>query len=87
MHRYRSFRALASSTGVKTTCSLSIFTSSLSETAAFTSLPLLALGGMATMGAEAEDGEDVEAADEWEMLCFELKEGDDGGFQIGKDRR
>lgn len=50
-------------------------------------MPLLVLGGMAAKGAEAEDGEGVEAADEWEELCFGLKEEDDGVFQIGKDRR
>jgi hypothetical protein len=41
-----------------------IFTSSLSGTAAFVSLPLplLVLGGMVTAGAEAKDGAGMEAA-------------------------
>ena len=42
---------------------------------------------MVAMGAEAEDGEGVEAADEWEELCFGREEEDDGGFKIGKDER
>ena len=87
MHWYRSFRVLASSAGGKMTCSFRIFASLLSGTAASASLPLLVLGGMVAMGVDAEDGEGVEAADEWEELCFGLKEEDDDGSQIGKDRR
>ena len=68
-------------------CSLRIFTSLLFGTAAFTSLLLLALGGMVTVEAATEDGEGVEAADRWERLCFKLEKEDDGGSQIGKDRR
>ena len=33
---------------------------------------------MVAMGVEAEDGEGVEVVDEWEGLCFGLKEEDDG---------
>ena len=79
MHWYRSLSVLASSAGGKTTCYFRIFASLLSGTVASTSLPLLVLGGMMAMRAEAEDGEGVEAADEWEELCFGLKEEDDGG--------
>jgi hypothetical protein len=42
---------------------------------------------MMTMEAEAEGDEGVRAADGRERLCFELEEGGDGGFQIGKDGR
>ena len=46
-------------------CSFRIFAYLLSRTVASTSLPLLVLGGMVAMGAEAKDDEGVKAADEW----------------------
>ena len=79
MHWYRSFSVLASSARGKTTCSFRIFASLLSGMAASASLPLLVLGGMVAMRVGAEDDESVEAADEWEELCFGLKDEDDGG--------
>jgi hypothetical protein len=68
MHWYRRFRALASSDGAKTTNFFRIFTSSLSGTSAFVSLPLplLALGGMVTARGGGARMERVwEAAGGW----------------------
>jgi hypothetical protein len=42
---------------------------------------------MTTTEAETGGDEGVRAADGRERLCFKLEEGDDDGFQIGKDGR
>lgn len=74
-----------SSAGAKTACSFRISTRSIlsisaSESMAFAALPLLALGGMAAVEAEADDDEGVGVADGWGRLCFKLEEDGGGSF-------